>query len=81
MTMDATQMQQVLRNYGHSDARAAIEGKQSYEWERALRDAGFDDAAVVVTKFVPPQPKLGHSRQRIVDVSLCDGAASTSFTG
>jgi hypothetical protein len=58
MTMDATQMQQVLRNYGHSDARAAIEGKQSYEWERALRGAGFDDAAVVVTKFVPPQPKL-----------------------
>ena len=24
---------------------------------------------------------LAHSRQRIVDVSLCDGAASTSFTG
>jgi hypothetical protein len=35
--MDTAQMQQILRNHGHSDARAAIEGKQSYEWERALR--------------------------------------------
>lgn len=56
--MDTAQMQQVLRNYGHSDARAAIEGKQRHEWARALSDAGFHDAAGVVTKFVPPQPTI-----------------------
>jgi hypothetical protein len=56
--MDTPQMQQILRNYGHSDARAVIEGKQSYEWERALSAAGLQDAATVVTKFVPRQASL-----------------------
>jgi hypothetical protein len=56
--MDTAQMQQILRNYGHSDARAAIEGKQPHEWERALSTAGFQDAATVVTKFVPRQATL-----------------------